>query len=60
VATYVREQLPAGLVLDMWVPRTPASVDAFAAGQPVVLRSPHDPAAEAYRALADHLAGRLA
>ena len=43
VAAYVREQLPAGLVLDMWVPRTPASIDAFAAGQPVVLRSPHDP-----------------
>ena len=60
VAAYVREQLPAGLVLDMWVPRTPASVDAFAAGQPVVLRSPQDPAAEAYRALADYLAGRLA
>lgn len=59
VAAYVREQLPAGLVLDMWVPRTPASIDAFAAGQPVVLRSPHDPAAEAYRALADHLAGKL-
>jgi chromosome partitioning protein len=59
VATYVREQLPAGLVLDMSVPRTPASIDAFAAGQPVVLRSPDDPAAQAYRALAEHLAGRL-
>lgn len=59
VAAFVREQLPAGLVLDTWVPRTPASVDAFAAGQPVVLRSPKDPAAEAYRALAAHLAGRL-
>ena len=59
VAAYVREQLPAGLVLDMWVPRTAASVDAFAAGQPVVLRAPDDPAAQAYRALADHLAGKL-
>jgi chromosome partitioning protein len=59
VATYVREQLPPGLVLDMSVPRTPASIDAFAAGQPVVLRSPDDPAAQAYRALADYLAGRL-
>ena len=59
VAKYVREQLPGGLVLDVSVPRTPASVDAFAAGQPVVLRSPNDPAAAAYRALADHLAGRL-
>lgn len=59
VAGYVREQLPSGLVLDMWVPRTAASVDAFAAGQPVVLRSPDDPAAVAYRALAVHLAGKL-
>jgi chromosome partitioning protein len=59
VAAYVREQLPRGLVLDMWIPRTPASIDAFAAGQPVVLRSPNDPAAVAYRTLADYLAGRL-
>jgi len=59
VAAYVREQLPRGLVLDMEVPRTPASVDAFAAGQPLVLRAPEDPAAQAYRSLADHLAGKL-
>jgi chromosome partitioning protein len=59
VATAVREQLPHGLVLDVWVPRTVASIDAFAAGQPVVVRSPNDPAAEAYRALATHLAERL-
>ncbi len=59
VAAYVREQLPRGLVLDMSVPRTLASVDAFAAGQPVVLRSPEDPAAQVYRAVADYLAGRL-
>ncbi|MDB4875213.1 MAG: parA [Gemmatimonadetes bacterium] len=59
VAKYVREQLPHGLVLDMSVPRTAASIDAFAAGQPVVLRAPDDPAAQAYRALAEHLAGRL-
>jgi chromosome partitioning protein len=59
VASYVREQLPSGLVLDIFVPRTPASIDAFAAGQPVVLRAPDDPAAQAYRALAEHLAGRL-
>ena len=59
VAAYVREQLPSGLVLDIAVPRTPASVDAFAAGQPVVLRAPDDPAAKAYRALAEHLAGRI-
>jgi chromosome partitioning protein len=60
VAAYVREQLPRGLVLDVFVPRTPASVDAFAAGQPVVLRKPNDPASHAYRALADYLVGRLA
>jgi len=60
VATYVREQLPRGLVLDVFVPRTAASVDAFAAGQPVVLRKPNDPASQAYRALADYLVGRLA
>jgi chromosome partitioning protein len=60
VAAYVREQLPRGLVLDVSVPRTPASVEAFAAGQPVVLRSPDDAAAKAYRAVADYLAGKLA
>jgi chromosome partitioning protein len=59
VAKYVREQLPAGLVLDIVVPRTSASVEAFAAGQPVVLRTPEDPAAQAYRALAAHYAGTL-
>ena len=59
VAAYVREQLPRELVLDMWVPRTRASIDAFAAGQPVVVRSPDDPAAEAYRALAAYLTGRF-
>ncbi|HVX38638.1 MAG TPA: ParA family protein [Gemmatimonadaceae bacterium] len=59
VASYVREQLPAGLVLDMAVPRTAASIDAFAAGQPVVLRAPDDAAAMAYRELAALLAGRL-
>jgi chromosome partitioning protein len=59
VATYVREQLPPGLVLDVAVPRTAASVEAFAAGQPVVLRSPDDAAAQAYRAVADQLAGKL-
>jgi chromosome partitioning protein len=59
VAKYVREQLPNGLVLDMAVPRTAASVESFAAGQPVVLRAPDDAASEAYRALADYLAGRI-
>jgi chromosome partitioning protein len=59
VAAYVREQLPAGLVLDVVIPRTAASVEAFAAGQPVVLRAPEDGAAKAYRALADRLSGKL-
>jgi chromosome partitioning protein len=59
VEAYVREQLPAGLVLDLSVPRTAASVDALAAGQPVVVRAPDDLAARAYLALAELLAGRL-
>jgi chromosome partitioning protein len=59
VAAYVREQLPPGMVLDLFVPRTAASIDALAAGQPVVLRAPDDPAAQAYIALAELLAGRL-
>ena len=59
VATYVREQLPKGLVLDIEVPRTAASVESFAAGQPVVLRAPDDPASVAYMQLAEKLAGSL-
>ena len=59
VAAYVREQLPKGLVLDTVVPRTNASIEAFAAGQPLVLRAPDDPAALAYKALAEYLAGKL-
>ena len=59
VANYVREQMPKGLVLETVVPRTPASVEAFGAGQPIVLRAPNDPAAKAYLSLAQQLAGRL-
>src|SRR5262249_34739877 len=59
LAKHVREQMPEGLVLDVWVPRTAASIEAFAAGQPVVVRSPNDPAATAYRTLAAYLAGRF-
>lgn len=59
VASYVREQLPSELVLDVWVPRTTAAIDSFAAGQPVVVRSPDDPASKAYRALAAYLSGRF-
>ena len=58
IATRVREQLPEELVFQMVVPRTEATVEAFAAGQPVVLRTPDDPAAAAYIALAETLVGR--
>ncbi len=59
VAAYVRQQLPAELLFDVVVPRTMASIDAFAAGQPVVLRSPDDPAAQAYVRLAELLDSKL-
>lgn len=59
VAAYVREQLPRELLFDVVVPRTMASIDAFAAGQPVVLRSPDDAAARAYTQLAELLDPRL-
>ncbi|MES2179494.1 MAG: ParA family protein [Gemmatimonadota bacterium] len=59
VAAYVREQLPPDLLLDVVIPRTMASIDAFAAGQPVVLRSPDDPAAQAYTRLAELLDPKL-
>ena len=59
VAAYVREQLPRELLLDVAIPRTMASIDAFAAGQPVVLRSPDDPASQAYVRLAELLDPKL-
>jgi chromosome partitioning protein len=59
VAEYVRKHLPANMVFDIVVPRTGASADAFAAGQPVVLRDPSDPAAQAYVNLATLLAERF-
>jgi len=58
IASRVREQLPAELIFEIPVPRTHGTVEAFAAGQPVVLRSPEDPASAAYLSLADALAGR--
>ena len=60
VAQYVRAQLPAELLFDIAIPRTMASIDAFAAGQPVVLRSPQDAAAQAYERLAALLDPKLA
>jgi chromosome partitioning protein len=57
IANYVRAHLPVDMLLDVMIPRTPLAAEAFAAGQPVVLRSPHDPAAVAYMTLAAQLAG---
>jgi chromosome partitioning protein len=59
VAAYVREQLPPELLFDVAIPRTMASIDAFAAGQPVVLRAPDDPASRAYTRLAELLDPKL-
>jgi chromosome partitioning protein len=58
-AAYVRSHLPADLVFDLVIPRSPAVSDAFAAGQPVVLRAPSDVASQAYVNLATRLAERL-
>jgi chromosome partitioning protein len=60
VRHYVREHLPRHLVFDVTIPRTSATADAFASGQPVVLRHPSDPASQAYVNLATLLAERLA
>ncbi|HYW29866.1 MAG TPA: ParA family protein [Gemmatimonas sp.] len=60
VVRYVREHLPQHLVFDTPIPRTPATADAFAAGQPVVLRVPADAASQAYVNLATRLAERFA
>lgn len=54
----VRGQLPPSLLFEAPIPRTAAAVEAFAAGQPVVLRSPDDPASVAYTSLAEALTRR--
>ena len=59
VAEYVRSHLPHNMVFDVVIPRTEAALEAFAAGQPVVLRSPADDAAQAYVNLATLLAERF-
>ncbi|MEO5567917.1 MAG: ParA family protein [Gemmatimonadaceae bacterium] len=59
VAAYVRGMLPDGLVLDVTIPRTQAASEAFGASQPLVIRSPDDPASKAYAELAARLASRL-
>lgn len=60
VLDYVKNNLPGNILFDSPVPRTAAAADAFAAGQPVVLRDPSDPAAQAYVNLAMVLADRFA
>jgi chromosome partitioning protein len=57
-AAYIREKVPAHLMLDLVVPRSPAIAEAFAAGQPAVVRSPADAASQAYVNLATRLAER--
>lgn len=59
VAEYVRASLPRDLIFAGEVPRTPAVVEASAAGQPVVLRDPGDAASIAYLELAGVLRERL-
>ncbi|MES2358853.1 MAG: ParA family protein [Gemmatimonadota bacterium] len=59
VVEYVRQHLPANIVFRQLVPRTVAAADAFAAGQPVVTRSPADAAAQAYINIATSLVERM-
>ena len=59
VAEYVRAHLPANMVFDVEIPRTPAVADGFAAGQPVVLRDPADAASVAYMRIAAQLTERF-
>ena len=58
IAERVRSQLPPDLVFPVPVPRTRTTTEAFAAGQPVVLRSPSDASSAAYAALAEALSLR--
>jgi len=59
VLDYVRQHLPANIVFRQPIPRSIAAADAFAAGQPVVTRSPADPASQAYINVATALADRI-
>lgn len=56
---YLREHLPASMVFDLVIPRSAAVSEAFAAGQPAVLRATSDPGSQAYIHLAALLAERL-
>lgn len=57
---YIREKVPPHLMLDLVIPRSAALAEAFAAGQPAVVRSPADAASQAYVNLATRLAERTA
>jgi chromosome partitioning protein len=59
-AQYIRQHLPPTLVYDIAIPRSANAADAFAAGVPVVLRNPTDPASLAYVNLAARLAEHFA
>jgi chromosome partitioning protein len=59
VVDYVRQHLPANIVFNQTIPRTIAAADAFAAGHPVVTRTPADAASQAYVNVATILAERL-
>jgi len=59
VSHYVREHLSPSLLFDVAIPRSAATAEAFAAGQPVVTRSPADPASQAYVNLATQLVERF-
>jgi chromosome partitioning protein len=59
-AQYIRQHLPPNLVYDIVIPRSIAAADSFAAGMPVVYRTPTDPAALAYTNLANRLAEHFA
>lgn len=60
VVDYVRKNLPSNIVFDTVIPRSTAASEAFAAGQPVVVRNPADPASQAYVNLAMLLSDRFA
>ena len=49
---YLRGHLPKNMIFDLVIPRSAAVSEAFAAGQPAVLRAPSDPGSQAYIHLA--------
>ncbi len=59
VVEYVRSHVPSSMLLPTMVPRSHAPAEAFAAGQPVVLRDPGDAASQAYVNLAAQLVDRF-